>query len=122
MDKDKEKMIQDHEVQEHKERNKTNSMRLIIKVIKIKGKCPVYKEGDRIVIEEGYRLNLKETDALCLHSFASFMPYYISLSKGVDPKTLGLAKTGNKAYLQCLDPCEYTGGGTVIFELSTGGD
>lgn len=93
-------------------------MRLIIKVLKIKGRCPVYKEGNRIVVEEGYRLNLEETDALCLHSLASLMPYYIPLSKGVDPKTLGLAKKGNKAYLQCLDPCEYTGGGTVIFELT----
>jgi len=30
---------------------------------------------------------------------------------------LGLAKEGNKAYLQCLDPCELTGGGAVIFEV-----
>jgi len=30
---------------------------------------------------------------------------------------LGLAKEGNKAYLQCLDPCERTGGGTIIFEV-----
>ncbi len=30
---------------------------------------------------------------------------------------LGLTKEGNKAYLQCLDPCEITGGGTVIFEI-----
>jgi len=44
------------------------------------------------------------------------MPYYVALSKGVDPKILGLAKNNGKAYLQCLDPCEHTGGGTVIFE------
>lgn len=92
-------------------------MRLIVKVVKVKGNCPVYKKGDKIVIEEGYILNLEETDALCLHSLASLMPYYIPLSKGVAPKTLGLAKKGRKAYLQCLDPCEYTGGGTVIFEI-----
>ena len=30
---------------------------------------------------------------------------------------LELAKEGNKAYLQCLDPCEITGGGTAIFEV-----
>jgi len=23
----------------------------------------------------------------------------------------------DKAYVQCLDPCDYTGGGTVIFEI-----
>ena len=91
--------------------------KLIIKVLKIKGICPVYKVGVRIVIDDGYRLNLEETDNVCMHSLASIMSYYVALSKGVDPKTLGLAKEGNKAYLQCLDPCEFTGGGTVIFEV-----
>jgi len=91
--------------------------RLIIKVLKIKGTCPVYKVSDRIVINEDYKLSLKETDQVCMHSLASIIPYYVALSKGADPKTLGLAKEGNKAYLQCLDPCEFTGGGTVIFEV-----
>jgi len=93
--------------------------KLIIKVLKIKGTCPVCQVGDRIVIDEGCKLNLKETDNICMHSLASIIPYYVALSKEVDPKTLGLAKEGNKgnkAYLQCLDPREFTGGGTVIFE------
>ncbi len=90
---------------------------LIIKVLKIKGTCPVYEVGDKIGIDEGYKLNLEETDNVCVHSLTSIMPYYVALSKGVAPKTLGLAKEGNKAYLQCLDPCELTGGGTVIFEV-----
>jgi len=85
--------------------------------LKIKGTCPVYKVSDRIVINEDYKLSLKETDQVCMHSLASIIPYYVALSKGADPKTLGLAKEGNKAYLQCLDPCEFTGGGTVIFEV-----
>lgn len=33
-------------------------------------------------------------------------------------KKLGLAKEGDKAFLQCLDPCRYTGGETVVFEIS----
>lgn len=52
-----------------------------------------------------------------MHSLASIMPYYAALNKGVDPVELGLAKEGNKAYVQCLDACKYTGGGTVIFEI-----
>jgi len=91
--------------------------KLIIKVLRVKGTCPVYKVGDRIVVDEGCRLNLKETDNICMHSLASIIPYYVALSEGVDPKVLGLTKEGNKAYLQCLDPCERTGGGTVIFEV-----
>jgi uncharacterized repeat protein (TIGR04076 family) len=93
------------------------SKNLIIRVIKIKGDCKVYKIGDKITIDEGYKINLKETDNLCLHSLSAIMPYYVALSKGIDPKVLGLSKEGKRAYLQCLDPCEYTGGGTAIFEV-----
>jgi len=92
-------------------------MALVIKVIEIIGKCPVYKVGDRILIE-GCKINLRETTAICIHSLAAIMPYYVALNKGVSPVELGLAKEGNKAYVQCLDPCKYTGGGTVIFEIS----
>lgn len=94
--------------------------KLTIKVLKIKGTCPVYKTGDKIVIDEGYKLNLQETDNVCMHSLATIMPYYVALSKGIDPKTLGLAKERNTAYFQCLDPCDLTGGGTVIFEVKLG--
>jgi uncharacterized repeat protein (TIGR04076 family) len=93
-------------------------MKLIAKVLQIKGTCPIYRKGDKIVIEDGYVLNLEETDAVCIHSLTSLMPYYIPLSYGIDPKKLGLAKRGDKAYIQCLDPCQYTGGGTVTFELT----
>lgn len=93
-------------------------VRLVIQVKEIKGRCPVYKVGDRIVLDDGYRLNLKKTNALCMHSLSSILPHYNALSKGVDPGELGLSTEGNKAYVQCLDPLEYTGGGTVIFEIS----
>ncbi len=92
--------------------------RLVILVKEIKGRCPVYKIGDKIVLDDGYRLNLKETDALCMHSMSSILPYYNTLSKGVDPRKLGLSTKRDRAYIQCLDPLEYTGGGTVIFEIS----
>ena len=78
--------------------------KLVIKVKEIKGHCPVYKIGDRIVLEEGYRLNLEETDNMCLHSVSSIMPYYVALYKGVDPRTLGLSRDSKKARVQCLDP------------------
>lgn len=93
-------------------------MKLIAKVVHIKGTCPVYRKGNKIVIDDGYILNLEETNAVCMHSLTSLMPYYIPLSYGIDPKTLGLAKKGDNAYLQCLDPCTFTGGGTVTFEIT----
>jgi uncharacterized repeat protein (TIGR04076 family) len=91
--------------------------RLVITVKEIKGSCPVYEVGDKIVLDEGYRLNMKETDNVCMHSLSSIMPYYVALYGGVNPKELGLSKDGGKAHVQCLDPCDYTGGGTVIFEI-----
>jgi len=92
--------------------------KLIITVKEIKGRCPVYHIGDKIVLDEGYHLNLKETDHLCMHSVASLLPYYVALYRGVDPRDLGLCRQGEKAHVQCLDPCEYTGGGTVVFEIA----
>ena len=91
--------------------------KLFITVKEIKGNCPVYRLGDRIVLDEGYRLNLKKTDNVCMHSLSSIMPYYVALFNGVDPQKLGLSRDGKKAYVQCLDPCGYTGGGTVIFGI-----
>lgn len=45
--------------------------KLIIKVKEIKGNCAVYKKGDCIVLDEGYRMNLQETDNVCMHSLSS---------------------------------------------------
>ncbi len=92
-------------------------MRLLVRVREVKGNCPVYKEGDTFSIDEGYKLS--STIPLCMHSLASVMPYYISLSRGVSPKSLGLAREdGENARIQCLDPFKYTGGGTVVFEIT----
>ena len=55
-----------------------------------------------------------------MHSVSSIMPYYVALNRSIDPRELCLAKkesNGKSAYVQCLDPCKYTGGGTVVFEI-----
>lgn len=86
---------------------------VIIEVIKIKGRCPVYKKGDKFIIKKRFRLSSKKE--LCMHSLASIMIYYIAISKGLKYKKTGL---GSKSVrLQCLDPCETPNSGTVIFEL-----
>jgi len=94
-------------------------MNLIVKVKEIKGTCPVYSLGDSILIRDGYILDTKNSPPVCMHSLASLMPYYVALSKEIPPKSLGLSGTKEgRAYVQCLDPCEITGGGTVIFEIT----
>ena len=92
--------------------------RLIVRVKEIRGNCFVFKGGEKIVFE-GAEIDLKETDKICIHALASLLHYIVALREGVDPLKLGLAKKGNKAYIQCVDPGEpYTNGGTVIFEIS----
>jgi uncharacterized repeat protein (TIGR04076 family) len=92
-------------------------MDLVIRVKEVKGTCPVYSVGDLIVIREGFILDTKNSAEVCMHSLASLMPYYVAFSRGIPPESLGLSgpKQG-VAYLQCLDPCEVTGGGTVVFQ------
>ena len=88
---------------------------LVIEVVEIKGKCPVHKVGDKIVIN-GPKIDLKRTDNVCIHALSSILHYVVALREGVDLKKLGLSKDGKYAYIQCLDPGEpYIDGGTVIF-------
>ena len=91
---------------------------LEIKVHQIKGKCPVYKVGDKMVIDDP-KILLDRTDALCTHALATLLHYVTILEHDWCPVKLGLTKPQEPghAYMQCVDPGEpYTKGGTVIFE------
>ncbi|MDZ7373275.1 MAG: TIGR04076 family protein [candidate division KSB1 bacterium] len=91
---------------------------LTVRVYRIMGHCPVYVEGQSFRIREGYVLEAELAGGICLHSLASILPYYVALSRGVHPSSLGLAgPKADCAYVHCLDPCEITGGGTVVFEI-----
>jgi uncharacterized repeat protein (TIGR04076 family) len=101
--------------------------KLIIEVSEIKGKCPVYKKGDKIVVD-GPEIVMEETDAICIHALApqtlgkfdqnaSLLHYAVALRDGADPRKLGLSKEKDVAYIQCVDLSEpYTEGETVIFK------
>jgi uncharacterized repeat protein (TIGR04076 family) len=92
---------------------------LIIKAIQIKGNCPVYKLGEKTIIDSP-EINLKKSDKVCVHALFALGTFIVGLREGLDPELLGLAKEGNKkAYFHCLDPGQpYTNGGTVTFEVS----
>ncbi len=92
---------------------------LEIKVREVRGNCPVYKVGDKIVIDDP-RILLNRTDALCTHALPTLLHYVTILEHDWCPVKLGLStpKDGEHAYMQCVDPGEpYTEGGTVIFEV-----
>ena len=92
---------------------------LEIEVVKVRGKCPVHKVGDKIVTE-GPNIVLDKTDALCIHALSVILHYAVALDEGTEPVKLGLTKPEDRehAYLQCVDPWKlYTEGGTVIFRI-----
>ena len=91
---------------------------LVITAKKIRGECPVFRGGDRIVIESR-DIVPEKTDALCIHALGAVLSIIVALSRGVSFKELGLAKEeGDIGYVQCLDPgSPYTPGGTVTFEI-----
>ena len=95
-------------------------MDLVIRIKEIKGQCPVYRVGDRFRLKSGYQL--VSNKPICMHSLTSLLPYYNALQVS-GPARWGLAcrHDDSKAYIQCLDPHTYTGGGTVIFEVSREG-
>lgn len=89
---------------------------LEIRVCEIRGKCPVHKVEDKIVVD-GASIVLDKTDALCVHALSTLLHYVVALEEGADPIKLGLSKDEEHAYMQCIDPGEpYTEGDTVIFE------
>lgn len=89
---------------------------LTVEVVSIRGHCPVYRPGDSFQIRAGYRLVANRP--VCMHALQSLCPYYVPLSRGIDPSTLGLSGPDGAAYVQCLDPHHLTGGGTVTFKLT----
>jgi len=92
-------------------------MDLIVHVKDIKGHCPVYKAGDELILKDGYQLVAERP--VCMHALTSLMPYYNAL-RFCEPMDLGLVAKDDptKLVVQCPDPCEQTGGGTVTFEVS----
>lgn len=93
---------------------------LEIRVHEIRGKCPVYREGDRITVDDP-EIDLGRTDAICTHALSTILHYTTILERNWCPLELGLTVDGDEehAYMQCVDPGEpYTEGGTVIFQVS----
>jgi len=93
---------------------------LEIKVHEIKGLCPVYKKGDRIVVDD-QGIVLEKNDALCTHALSTLLHDTAILEHNWCPVKLGLTtkKDSEHAYMQCVDPGKpYTDGGTVVFRCN----
>lgn len=62
--------------------------RLIITVASIRGRCPVFKVGDRITIESP-KIILNQTDNICIHALGGILSMIVPLSRGINFKELG---------------------------------
>jgi uncharacterized repeat protein (TIGR04076 family) len=93
--------------------------RLVVTVKAINGNCPVFKLGDKIIIESP-KVIIDKSNSLCIHALSRMLSMLVPLSHGISFKQLGLAREGGeKGYVQCLDPGKpYTEGGTVLFEIN----
>lgn len=92
--------------------------RVIAKVERVNGHCPIYKVGDKIVFENFYLCSRKSAD-ICLHALGSMTSLVSPFLHGSSAVELGIGQKENTGYMQCPDPGQpYTQGGTVIFELS----
>lgn len=92
---------------------------LEIVVCEVRGRCPVYKVGDKMVIADP-KIDLARTDAICIHALPSLLHYALILDRAWNAVELGLTKPEDKdnAYIQCVDPgAPYTHGGTVVFKI-----
>lgn len=90
--------------------------RLMIEVVEVQGHCPAHQVGDHFYIQAGHQLVANQP--VCMHALQSVCPYYVPLSRGIAPANLGLAGPDGAAYVHCLDPQRYTGGGTVTFRIT----
>ena len=77
----------------------------------------MYNIGDSFTLKSGYQL--VSDIPVCMHALASLLPFYNALQVS-EPTRWGLAGKDDKgkAYIHCLDPFRFTGGGTVTFEIS----
>jgi len=64
---------------------------LELRVCEIRGKCPVYKEGDKMTVH-GAEILMEGTDAICIHALSTLLHYIVALDEGADPVKFGLSK------------------------------
>jgi uncharacterized repeat protein (TIGR04076 family) len=91
--------------------------RVIVSVEKIRGNYPMYKTGDKIVIDKFY-IKTKDSHKICIHAFAATTTLLSPFLHGTSAIELGIGSEEDVGYLQCPDPGPpHTKGGTVLFKL-----
>lgn len=79
-----------------------------VKVVKVKGECPIFKEGDEFQLHRGYILEGK----FCFHALLALSSFLQILARGYSARAMGFEEH-DRIIAQCPDAKN-----TVIFELS----
>ena len=91
--------------------------KVLITVKEVRGYCPIYKVGDKILLE-GFYINSHASSNVCLHALTAMMSLLSAFSHGASAKDLGIGEKDNEGTVQCPDPGPpRTKGGTVVFHL-----
>lgn len=91
--------------------------RIVVTVKDVKGCCPIYKVGDRMVFEDFY-LRSRDSENVCIHALSAMLSLLSPFLRGCSAVELGIGSEEDVGYLQCPDPGPpYTRGGVVTFEL-----
>lgn len=91
--------------------------RIVLEVKDVRGFCPLYKLGDKIIFKEFY-IDSKRSENICIHLLSAASTLLSAFMHGVSAVELGIGNREDVGYLQCPDPGTlYTKGGTVVFEL-----
>ena len=96
---------------------KTRKYGITATVKNVRGNCPIYKPGDKMVFEDFY-LPPRQSAPLCVHALSAMTTLLSPFLHGVDADELGIGSSPNMGCLHCPDPGPpYTPGGAVIFQL-----
>ena len=91
--------------------------RVTATVKEIRGKCPLYALGDKIVFEAFYVKSTQSRD-ICIHAFSAMSTLLSAFLHGASAIDLGIGSKPDVGYIQCPDPGPpHTMGGTVVFKL-----
>lgn len=81
--------------------------KVVVEVERIRGECPRFQDGDRIVYVEPAIL-LDETSIatrqLCPFALMNIFPYVVALGRGITAMELGLATNGDDGFVACQAP------------------
>ena len=75
--------------------------RIICTAVEVKN-CTVFETGQKMVINCP-EIDLRESDKVCTHAIAGFLPIITAIDKGATPEDFGIGDK-DSGFLRCIEP------------------